>query len=333
MRFVSRLLILTVFFGFSCQDDDQPVPMLPGESGVYISNEGGFGFGNASLSWYDRDSGLVRADRFEEVNGTGIGDVLQSLAVAGDTAFLAVNNSNKIEVVSWPGLERLYTIQPLVSPRYFLPIGNGKALVSDLYANGIQVVDYRTGALEEFIPVSGWTEEMVWWGDRVAVAVKGTNRVYLIDPLSRAVADSLETAPDPSALAVDVEGSLWVLSAEGSALSLFPQGASEPDTVYFLQSSSASLYPRLALSPERDTLYCLFGDLYRVAVGEGDLQTFIPADGRNLYGLGVDPLTSEAYLCDAVDYQQRGWVYRYSPSGILIDSFLAGVIPNGVYFW
>jgi hypothetical protein len=58
----------------------------------------------------------------------------------------------------------------------------------------------------------------------------------------------------------------------------------------------------------------------------------IPVNGRNLYGLGVDPKYGDVYLSDALDYVQRSKVYRYDASGNLKDSFLAGVISGNFVF-
>jgi len=62
------------------------------------------------------------------------------------------------------------------------------------------------------------------------------------------------------------------------------------------------------------------------------LPALISQGSRNLYGLGVDPTTGNIYVSDAIDYVQKGKVYRYHPDGSLIDSFTAGVIPGGFYF-
>lgn len=50
------------------------------------------------------------------------------------------------------------------------------------------------------------------------------------------------------------------------------------------------------------------------------------------YALGVAPDTEEVYVGDALDYQQRSVVYRYSPEGELLDSFTTGVI-TGDFCW
>ena len=50
--------------------------------------------------------------------------------------------------------------------------------------------------------------------------------------------------------------------------------------------------------------------------------------GTIYYGLTVNPVNGEVYIADAIDYQQQGIIYRYSPNGKLIDENYIGIIPD-----
>ena len=50
------------------------------------------------------------------------------------------------------------------------------------------------------------------------------------------------------------------------------------------------------------------------------------------YGLTVDPSNSEIYVSDAIDFVQRGMVYRFSPAGEPVDTFRAGIVPSSFCF-
>ena len=65
--------------------------------------------------------------------------------------------------------------------------------------------------------------------------------------------------------------------------------------------------------------------------GQAVETVFIPEEGRNLFALDIDPHSGEVYLSDAVDYAQRGMIYRYRTDGTLRSNFHAGIIPGSVF--
>ena len=46
------------------------------------------------------------------------------------------------------------------------------------------------------------------------------------------------------------------------------------------------------------------------------------------YAFGVDPVSGDFYLGDALDYSSEGLVIRYSNEGELLDNFESGIIPT-----
>ena len=62
------------------------------------------------------------------------------------------------------------------------------------------------------------------------------------------------------------------------------------------------------------------------------VRPFLEFRDTKYYGLTVNPNNGEVYVADAIDYQQQGIVYRYSPQGKLIDEFYVGIIP-GAFCW
>ena len=57
---------------------------------------------------------------------------------------------------------------------------------------------------------------------------------------------------------------------------------------------------------------------------------YIKASGRTIYGVTVDEPRNELYLADAINFTERGFIYRYTMSGIVIDTIPAGIVPNAV---
>ncbi|MFN8394696.1 MAG: hypothetical protein U0176_08505 [Bacteroidia bacterium] len=335
---VLALLGLCLLFA-SCKDDPEPPAAFDYENGVLVINEGNFQGGNASLTYIRRSDDSLRDDVFKLENERPLGDVAQSVTVIGDKAYIVVNNSAKIEVVDLPSFKSSCTITGLNSPRYMLPIGTNQALVSDLYADAIHVVNLSTCSRTSAIPVGGWTEQFAIWGNRAYVPQTGTDQLLVLDAVTPSLIDSITVGREPNSLGIDAHGKLWVLC--GNALGQVTPRLVRVDVVtqqivsdWPFSSPSQSPF-RLCLNPAGDSLYFINEGIYRMSVLDTQLPSFpwIEKGSHNWYSLGVDPVTGHIYAGDALDFQRQGKVYRFSPnSSTALASFEVGLIPGGFCF-
>ena len=118
------LLVFSSFFFIACEKTPEIKPELPAiinpKGGIFILNEGTFQFGNATLDYYDFQDKVLYNNAYETRNGKKLGDVLQSLTRYGNTGYLVVNNSQKIELIDMHTLQSKGQITGFVSPRYML---------------------------------------------------------------------------------------------------------------------------------------------------------------------------------------------------------------------
>jgi hypothetical protein len=49
---------------------------------------------------------------------------------------------------------------------------------------------------------------------------------------------------------------------------------------------------------------------------------------RLFYSMDINAPKSELYISDAIDYNQNGYIYRFTSNGSVIDSLRAGIIPG-----
>lgn len=334
--FLIGVLLLT-----ACRKDrpappvEQPVTM--GEGGVYITNEGNFGWGNAGVSYYDIANGAVVEDLYQPANGVSLGDVCQSMRFFNGKGYVVVNNSNKVVVVDPNTFVATATITGFNSPRYFLPVSNAKAYVTDLYANAISIVDLNSYAITGHIACRGATEELVLAYGKAFVTNTLRNHVYVIDTATDQLVDSIAVSRGGNSIVEDAQGKLWVACSGGGgtqpALYRIDPATVQVEATYTFGSSSASPW-RLTTNGDHSVLYFLNDDVYRMAITDGTLPStpFIAANDRNFYGLGVDSDNGTVYVADAIDYTQRGVVFRYATDGSAMDEFLAGRIPGGFVF-
>lgn len=333
-------LCLFALLHSSCEKDPgKPLPPATG-NGVYIVNEGNFQFGNAKVSYYNRQDGTVTEDLFQPANNRPLGDVLQSIYAFNGKVYLIVNNSHKIEVVDSGTFVSSAVISGLGAPRYFLPVSRQKAYVTD-YENtdAISIIDLNTNTVAGNIPCAGWTEELILSNSKVFVTNMRSNKVYVLNPSTDRMEDSIAVNYASNSIVEDKNGKVWVLCS-GNEQKGFYGGLHRINPVTLLVEQSywfpnlAERPWRLRLNASKDTLYFLNESVFRLAVSDTMLPgaAFIEKNNRNFYGLGIEPATGIVYVADAIDYVQRGMVYRYKPDGSLLDSFRAGIVPGDFWF-
>ncbi|HEY0976018.1 MAG TPA: DUF5074 domain-containing protein [Flavobacteriales bacterium] len=312
-------------------------PITVGEGGVYVINEGNFGWGNAGVSYFDIASGNVVEDLYAPANGTSLGDVCQSMRIFNGKGYLVVNNSNKVVVVDPDLFTVTATITGFASPRYLLPVSNAKAYVTDLGADAIAVVDLSNNTITGSIACPGSTEELVLAYGRAFVTDPDRAYLYVIATATDEMVDSIPVSRGGNSIQEDANGKLWVACSGGSgtppALYRIDPITLAVETMLPFPQATDSPW-RLAMNGTRDVLYFLNDAVFRMAITDDALPTapFIPTNDRNFYGLGVEPRTGMVHVADAIDYVQRGRVFRYAPDGSSVGSYTAGIIPGSFCF-
>lgn len=325
-------------------------------SGFYILNEGGFGNGNTSISFYDRGDDAVANNLFFTANGIALGDQAQSIAVHANKAYVVVQNSSKIEVVDLNDFTSIATISDGVeSPRYFLGVSDTKAYVSDWGSDGvsgsIRVIDLTTNTVSSTIQTnSQGANRMLLVGDEVFLANSGgfgrDSNITVIDTATDQVSRTIAVADNPDGMVQDVNGDIWVVCKGHTAF--------DPETFEVIEEEStpASI---LRISTNGDVLARLnytavgFGTsasaininstgdkiyyLYSSQIFEMSItDTVLPSTAFTndfYYGLSVDPITNSIIGCEAPDFNSSGNIDIYTTSGTLESTFSVGIGPNG----
>ena len=300
------------------------------DNGVFVLHEGNFQGGNATVSFFLKDHLTMANGVFSTVNGVPLGDVGQSIEIIGNKAFIVVNNSGKIEVVSLDDFRSAGKIEGLSSPRYIAVLSANKAYVSDLFSGVISAFNPADLSLLGTISVNGQVEQMVVVGNRLIAAGTGANYVYSIDSNSDALIDSVNVGVGPSNLVVDSNGKVWVLTNGGYGTEVPKLVRIDPTTLNVeltLDFPSTDNYPgNLEVSGDGNTLYYVDGQVYQMDITSNSLPT-APFALAFAYKCGIDPVDDVVYVSDAGDFNSNGKVYRYQSNGTPIDTFSVRVIP------
>lgn len=330
-----------VCFLASCKEENNNPPEAKFSNGFFVLNEGNFGSANSSVDFYSRDEGLS-SDVYAAANaGLSPGDVLQSMSEMDGVYYLVVNNSGKIDVINTENFELGMSISGLTSPRYLCEVSPGKAYVSDFFSGSISIVESAGNSVIGEIVTNTWTERIVSHGNRAYIALMARDQIWVLDAASDILLDSLPSGREPESMLLNDQGNLYVLSTGGFMEAEPELRLINPQSEALLQQwtlgSVGHYVSKLAISPDGDWLYWLGpGGVYRMQSGSATApaSAWISASASSFfYSLGVDRQGSgEVIIGDARDFVSQGMVLRYSPDGVLVDSFSTGSNPGSFYF-
>ena len=326
--------------------------------GVFVINEGNFGYANASLTFYDPVADSAINNLFYRVNGAPIGDVGESLALIDGKLYIVVNNSNYIYKLDAYSLAidttNPYKLTDFYSPRYMLAVAPDKAYVSDIVGTDLWIVNPQDMSHTGSIAMGKSTETMVQVGQEIYVTnwskyyVEGmeNNSVQVVDIINDVKVADITVGKEPNCMVVDKNGQIWVLcegalwDPEPGVPEIWKINPATKQSTKMVSFNETTL--NMAIDPSGNYLYYVrggdwttSGDLHRVSIDNPTVEDenfVIPSEGKMFYKIAVNPNNGDIYLSDSKSYTMNGTVYRYNSDGVLLGSFDAGICPGFMLF-
>jgi YVTN family beta-propeller protein len=351
----SKLLtagLLSLFLFSSCEKDKETIVASAPDNlnGVFIINEGAYGSGNGSISFISNDSSYYNSDLYNTINNSALGDIVQSMTIYNNYAYIPVNNSQRMEVVSMNNFKRKGSITGLSSPRFF--VGNGSTgFVSDWVSNSVYVINLNSLTITDTIHCGAGPEGMTIVNNKLFICNSGgfgdDSTVTVADATTHEIITTIHTPVNPTSVAVDANGMIRVLckgslgsdytptpdDAPGALISIDPSNFGITQTLYF----NYDQHPvKMQISADKLNLFYLNGNqgysgtIDKILIDATTLPT-TPFINSEFYGLGVNPKNGDIYG-GRVNFSANAYVVHYNTNGIIQDSVLAGVGPNGFAF-
>lgn len=342
------LCAMILFVGCS---KDEPTSTTEGNplsaKGIYVLNEGGFTKSNASLTLYVPDSGKVYSDVFFAANSRGLGDVANDIVLYDSKAYIVVNNSHRIEVISTETHKLLGTINVSGnSPNKLVIAGPSKGYITNLYKGTVTSFNPSTYAIiTTDIPVGMNPQGMAVAGGKLFVCNSGygsDSTVSVIDIAKDSVIAVITTAKSPTDIGVDSDGDVIVLC--NGYTDFVNSSKDTPGNITVIDPSTNSVKATIPLPL---SVYGHPGELtlsnngYGFTVVKNGLLKFDTKTNsimsaafvsRTGYSIAVDNVTERIYLGDAKDFNSNGTLYVYEKSGMLKDSATVGIVPGTIVF-
>lgn len=351
-KLVVVALVSSIFF-VSCTDDndDNQAPLGSYDNGALILNQGGFGKGNASVSYLSDDFVTQQNNIFSLVNPTiTLGDTGQDIGLYKDLAFIVLNVSNKIEVVNRYTMAHVATISAgLDNPRY-IAFSNGKGFVTNWGDGGstsddyVAVLNLTTYAVDTKITVAEGPERIIENNNKLYVAHMGGygygKTISVINAANNTLSTTVNVGDVPNSLEIN-NGSLYVIcggnpsySGSETAGSLVKVNLSN-NTVSSTINFPAKTHPSNLDIEDAALFYTVSSAIYKSTVSATTLPTtsLFTTTAQGVYGVYSFAVKNDKiYVGDAGDYSSNGKVYVYSATGTLEKDYTVGVIPTGFYF-
>ncbi|HDQ15984.1 MAG TPA: hypothetical protein ENN45_02890 [Bacteroidetes bacterium] len=344
-----RICFFFILLFTACQKDFGEVNTAESDyiygKGLFIVNEGMYGQGNASISFYSFETNNMYNAVFYTANQRPLGDVATSMLRNGEYVYIVLNNSAKIEIVRLSDFVSVKSISLNYLPLFITAINENYAYLSNLSYPGFHLIDLKTAAYVQDVYTGKSTQQILAYQDYCFFTnwsnyyiTANNNTVQRIDTQTNQLHDSIIVGKEPNSMVLDKYNKIWVLSSGGYL------GEEYPRLVCFnplsLQKEKELVFPFKSMSPKAlcvnpagDSLFFLNTSVYAMSVNDSILptQAFIEAGTRNFYAMSIAP-DNRIFLSDALDYQQNGDIYIYSSSAKLLHQSKAGIIPSFFYF-
>ena len=347
MKKLNSLMMLVllgfIFLAGSCDPKDDPKPAGKYENGILITNEGVFMQGNGSVSFYSFDKDTVANEIFKAENNRPLGDVVQSLARTDDKVLIAVNNSNKVEIVNSGDFKSLATVE-IPQPRYIVANGD-KAYVSSSKGK-VYIIDLSGNVLSDSIDAGSAPEGLIIADNKLYVANSGwgagqTVSIFKLSDNSLVTELNID-ADNPTQFVTDNAGKVWVL-ASGQVLYDQNWNVTGHTPAYLVRINPATdkidahiqvfveRHPtRLGINKAGDKLYYGAGygfeGIYAINISADSAPTKPFIDQAN-YGFVIDRQNDVIFLLQEA-YTDNGKLIRYDAAGNKLGEYTVGIYPS-----
>jgi hypothetical protein len=237
-------------------------------------------------------------------------------------------------------------INEVENPRNAVKVGTNKAYVvcwdsfnSDFsYKPGyVAVIDLVTNKLVKKIPVQNGSDEIVVVGNEAFVAntpYSNKKEISVINTNTDTVISNISLNDGATNLTLDLNKNIWCV-VNNEIIKINPQTKNIDKRVTI--GTETKKKPSNLVLVKSDMFFEYSGSngqkgVFSFNIDNSVAQINTPIIKRTFSSLGYDSKDNVIYAGIIPSYKQAGYVFRYNPTGTLIDSVKAEIAPSKFYF-
>ena len=322
----------------SCVTDPTPIAVATGTFGahaVFIVNEGS-GHGDASLDYYQPDSGTYYSDFFHNANPTAVlGEFANDIIVCGkDSLLVLVNGLDSLWLISGKTgkLLRTYSLPTKCSAEKLVMLNDSEAIITSARAPAPVLLEqgiwHGSTGIDATLKIGAFPINIARLRNTIFVSANGGSEIDIIQyPASTSSVMNVGAAPATIVIRDDTSAAV-ICSAYGTS-----------DAKVYFFNPTTFMITRTTSVPGNPSKMALDGNLLYVALDSSVIRldftqpmlrdTFISAAAHIApYGIAVDNVTHSVYLSDAKGFSQRGSLTVFDNAKHLITQQATGIAPG-----
>lgn len=346
-------VVLTIFFA-SCKDNDTIINAIvpePETRGILILCEGNYNGNNSTITFFSTKDSVKFRDVYGPANnGAKLGDLANSMQIFGNKLYIAVDQSNKIEIIdtaTYKSVGRIDLTNPS-SPREMYFKDSTSAYVTSFYGGAVAKFNPLTQSVTKVIPVGDNPEGIAAANGKIYIALNGPfptygNLVVVMNQNTDIVIDTVKVGLNPRFILKDKAGDLYVVCTGGYP----PQDSTGKGGIYKISAATGKVVDSLVIykNPNKacfvgDNIYIINSDGVQKASFISHTVTTAPVIAGMkvnaiygvVYSINYDSENGLLYLGNCKNYSQDGEIAVFTLNGTEKYRIATGINPNTVLF-
>lgn len=328
MKYFVLICILLTFYGCSENDKTDNLTISPGR-GVYVLNEGTWGNNNSSISYIDHQNSQSISNVPVSIWHHPLGDTGNSFFVSGDSVFVCVTSSNKIEYFSkstgvWLGS---FSFPQQSEPRFGLKASDGNIYVSSFSLGALIRINSKTMTQDSIISVGSFPDQLTESNKKIFSGITDLGSGHSV------AVYNLESRKREKDIQVDINPAEIIGFADHILVHTTGSYLAPKSTLYHISSATLSVTDSVVSSKPITLLGKYSNQKYYAATSDGFFITdqsfnlttpLIPTSSVHspiLFSAFYDAATNKLWIASTESYTVQGW----------LEGFVNGVRVSGPY--